>query len=39
LIRGQVGSRVEHTIGNNGYTTGFTVRRSWDGGTKSGDKA
>jgi uncharacterized protein len=25
---------VEHTIGNNGYTTGFTVRRSWDGGTK-----
>jgi phage protein D len=29
-------TRVEHTIGNNGYTTGFTVRRSWDGGTKSG---
>jgi len=28
-------TRVEHTIGNNGYTTGFTVRRSWDGGTKS----
>jgi phage protein D len=27
-------TRVEHTIGNNGYTTGFTVRRSWDGGTK-----
>lgn len=30
-------TRVEHTIGNNGYTTSFTVRRSWDGGTKSGD--
>ena len=30
-------TRVEHTIGNNGYTTGFTVRRSWDGGTKEGD--
>lgn len=29
-------TRVEHTIGNNGYTTGFTVRRSWDGGTKAG---
>ncbi len=29
-------TRVEHTIGNNGYTTGFSVRRSWDGGTKSG---
>ena len=29
-------TRVEHTIGNNGYTTGFTVRRSWDGGTKGG---
>jgi phage protein D len=29
-------TRVEHTIGNNGYTTGFTVRRSWDGGTKTG---
>jgi phage protein D len=27
---------VEHTIGNNGYTTGFTMRRSWDGGTKEG---
>src|SRR5688572_24497179 len=22
--------KVEHTLGNNGYTTGFTVRRSWD---------
>jgi phage protein D len=29
-------TRVEHSIGNNGYTTGFTVRRSWDGGTKQG---
>lgn len=29
-------TRVEHTIGSNGYTTGFTVRRSWDGGTKAG---
>lgn len=27
-------TRVEHSIGNNGYTTGFTVRRAWDGGTK-----
>jgi phage protein D len=27
-------TRVEHAIGNNGYTTSFTVRRSWDGGTK-----
>jgi phage protein D len=27
-------TRVEHSIGNNGYSTGFTVRRSWDGGTK-----
>jgi phage protein D len=25
--------RVEHSIGNNGYTTGFAVRRSHDGGT------
>jgi Bacteriophage probable baseplate hub protein len=31
-------TRVEHAIGNNGYTTGFTVRRSWDGGTKEGGK-
>jgi phage protein D len=29
-------TRVEHSIGNNGYTTSFTVRRSWDGGTKEG---
>ncbi|HYP30284.1 MAG TPA: contractile injection system protein, VgrG/Pvc8 family, partial [Burkholderiaceae bacterium] len=29
-------TRVEHVIGNNGYTTGFTVRRSTDGGTKAG---
>lgn len=29
-------TRVEHGIGNNGYTTAFTVRRSWDGGTKGG---
>jgi phage protein D len=27
-------TRVEHSIGNNGYTTGFTVRRAWDGGTR-----
>lgn len=27
-------TRVEHSIGNNGYTTGFSVRRSHDGGTK-----
>jgi phage protein D len=27
-------TRVEHTIGNNGYSTGFSVRRSWDGGTE-----
>jgi phage protein D len=28
-------TRVEHSIGNSGYTTSFTVRRSWDGGIKS----
>lgn len=28
--------RVEHSLGNNGYQTAFTVRRSWDGGTKGG---
>lgn len=27
-------TKVEHTLGSNGYTTGFTGRRSWDGGTK-----
>ena len=26
-------TRVEHSIGNNGYTTGFSVRRTWDGST------
>lgn len=31
-------TRVEHSVGNNGYTTNFTVRRSWDGGTKEGGK-
>jgi Bacteriophage probable baseplate hub protein len=31
-------TRVEHVIGNNGYSTAFTVRRSWDGGTKAGGK-
>jgi uncharacterized protein len=29
-------TRVEHSLGNNGYSTAFTVRRSWDGGTKGG---
>ena len=29
-------TKVEHTIGNNGYSTSFGVRRSWDGGTKDG---
>ena len=29
-------TKVEHTIGNNGYSTSFGVRRAWDGGTKGG---
>lgn len=32
-------TRVEHSIGNNGYLTGFVVRRSHDGGTQKGKAA